>query len=445
MALARSEIGTLKFVRQLQDFLGIALGGAMLPRCSLFASLQTALARAPVVALLGPRQCGKTTLARQLVPVASANYFDLEDPISLARLEEPLTGLAELRGTVVIDEVQRRPELFPILRVLADRADAPARFLILGSASPALLRQSSESLAGRLEIVEMAGFSLAEVGEEAATSLWLRGGFPRSFLAASEAASLIWRRDFIRTLLESDIPQLGVRVPAATLQRFWAMLAHFHGQLWNGAELGRSLGVNQTTCRRYHDLLEGVFVVRLLQPWHANLPKRQVKAPSPWTGPASELHRPAASATKGPERRRGRDASAGCCAASAGAPSSRHCPHPDSLEGELLGPLLPMPLQELMVAQDSLLLHVQPTARSSRAAVPSRAVISGFGHAHQPWLLRLQDGSAILQGSVFGPTRWLTPVFRTAVRFRSAPFPRSRYRRKPRGAAMVSTGHKEGD
>ena len=262
----------------------------MLPRSSLFASLQAALARAPVVALLGPRQCGKTTLARQLVPVASANTFDLEDPISLARLEEPLTALAELRGTVVIDEVQRRPELFPILRVLADRADAPARFLILGSASPALLRQSSESLAGRLEIVEMAGFSLVEVGEEAATSLWLRGGFPRSFLADSEQASLIWRRDFIRTLLESDIPQLGVRVPAATLQRFWAMLAHFHGQLWNGAELGRSLGVNQTTCRRYLDLLEGVFMVRLLQPWHANLLKRQVKAPKIYFRDTGLLH-----------------------------------------------------------------------------------------------------------------------------------------------------------
>ena len=262
----------------------------MLPRSSLFASLQAALARAPVVALLGPRQCGKTTLARQLVPVASANYFDLEDPISLARLEEPLTALAELRDTVVIDEVQRRPELFPILRVLADRADAPARFLILGSASPALLRQSSESLAGRLEIVEMAGFSLAEVGEEDATSLWLRGGFPRSFLADSEEASLIWRRDFIRTLLESDIPQLGVRVPAATLQRFWAMLAHFHGQLWNGAELGRSLGVNQTTCRRYLDLLEGVFMVRLLQPWHANLLKRQVKAPKIYFRDTGLLH-----------------------------------------------------------------------------------------------------------------------------------------------------------
>jgi predicted AAA+ superfamily ATPase len=262
----------------------------MLPRSSLFASLQAALARAPVVALLGPRQCGKTTLARQLVPVASANTFDLEDPISLARLEEPLTALAELRGTVVIDEVQRRPELFPILRVLADRADAPARFLILGSASPALLRQSSESLAGRLEIVEMAGFTLAEVGEEAATSLWLRGGFPRSFLADSEEASLIWRRNFIRTLLESDIPQLGVRVPAATLQRFWAMLAHFHGQLWNGAELGRSLGVNQTTCRRYLDLLEGVFMVRLLQPWHANLLKRQVKAPKIYFRDTGLLH-----------------------------------------------------------------------------------------------------------------------------------------------------------
>jgi predicted AAA+ superfamily ATPase len=262
----------------------------MLARSSLLNALQAALPRAPVVALLGPRQCGKTTLARQLVPVTSANYFDLEDPISLARLEEPLTALAELRGTVVIDEVQRRPELFPILRVLADRPDALAQFLILGSASPALLRQSSESLAGRIEIVEMAGFTLAEVGPDAAPRLWLRGGFPRSFLAEAEAASLIWRRDFIRTLLESDIPQLGVRVPAATLQRFWAMLAHFHGQLWNGSELGRSLGVNQTTCRRYLDLLEGVFMVRLLQPWHANLLKRQVKAPKIYFRDTGLLH-----------------------------------------------------------------------------------------------------------------------------------------------------------
>jgi hypothetical protein len=240
--------------------------------------------------LLGPRQCGKTTLARQLVPVDSANYFDLEDPISLTRLDEPLTALGELRGTVVIDEVQRRPELFPLLRVLADRADSPARFLILGSASPGLLRQSSESLAGRLELMEMQGFSLAEVGLEAAPGLWLRGGFPRSYLARNDGDSLIWRRDFIRTLLESDLPQLGVRVPAPTLQRFWAMLAHFHGQLWNGAELGRSLGVNQTTCRRYLDLLAGVFMVRLLQPWHANLLKRQVKAPKIYFRDSGLLH-----------------------------------------------------------------------------------------------------------------------------------------------------------
>jgi predicted AAA+ superfamily ATPase len=262
----------------------------MLPRPALESALQGALARAPVVALLGPRQCGKTTLARQLVPVASANYFDLEDPISLARLDEPLTALAELRGTVVIDEVQRRPELFPLLRVLADRAETPARFLILGSASPALLRQSSESLAGRLEIVEMAGFDLAEVGLDKAQALWLRGRFPRAFLAGSEGDSLIWRRDFIRTLLESDLPQLGVRVPGATLQRFWAMLAHFHGQLWNGAELGRSLGLSQTSCRRYLDLLEGVFMVRLLQPWHANLLKRQVKAPKLYIRDTGLLH-----------------------------------------------------------------------------------------------------------------------------------------------------------
>jgi predicted AAA+ superfamily ATPase len=262
----------------------------MLPRPVLLSALRAALDRAPVVAMLGPRQCGKTTLARQLVPVDSANYFDLEDPISLTRLDEPLTALGELRGTVVIDEVQRRPELFPLLRVLADRADSPARFLILGSASPGLLRQSSESLAGRLELMEMQGFSLAEVGLEAAPGLWLRGGFPRSYLARNDGDSLIWRRDFIRTLLESDLPQLGVRVPAPTLQRFWAMLAHFHGQLWNGAELGRSLGVNQTTCRRYLDLLAGVFMVRLLQPWHANLLKRQVKAPKIYFRDSGLLH-----------------------------------------------------------------------------------------------------------------------------------------------------------
>jgi predicted AAA+ superfamily ATPase len=262
----------------------------MLPRPVLLSALRAALDRAPVVAMLGPRQCGKTTLARQLVPVDSANYFDLEDPISLTRLDEPLTALGELRGTVVIDEVQRRPELFPLLRVLADRTDSPARFLILGSASPGLLRQSSESLAGRLELMEMQGFSLAEVGMEAAPGLWLRGGFPRSYLARNDGDSLIWRRDFIRTLLESDLPQLGVRVPAPTLQRFWAMLAHFHGQLWNGAELGRSLGVNQTTCRRYLDLLAGVFMVRLLQPWHANLLKRQVKAPKIYFRDSGLLH-----------------------------------------------------------------------------------------------------------------------------------------------------------
>jgi predicted AAA+ superfamily ATPase len=262
----------------------------MLPRPTLLAELLAAVGRAPVVALLGPRQCGKTTLARQLVPANSANYFDLEDPISLARLDEPLTALGELDGMVVIDEVQRRPELFPLLRVLADRAETPAHFLILGSASPALLRQSSESLAGRVEIVEMEGFSLAEVGLEAISALWLRGGFPRSFLAGSDTDSMIWRRDFIRTLLESDLPQMGVRVPAATLQRFWAMLAHFHGQLWNGAELGRSLGVNQTTCRRYLDLLVGVYMVRLLQPWHTNLLKRQVKAPKLYFRDTGLLH-----------------------------------------------------------------------------------------------------------------------------------------------------------
>jgi predicted AAA+ superfamily ATPase len=262
----------------------------MLPRPTLLNAVRSALGRSPVVALLGPRQCGKTTLARQLVPVTSANYFDLEDPISLARLEQPLTALGDLRGTVVLDEVQRQPELFPLLRVLADRSAAQTHFLVLGSASPALLRQSSESLAGRLELVPIGGFQLAEVGAEQAGTLWLRGGFPRSFLAGSDAESLIWRRDFIRTLLERDLPQLGVRVAAATLQRFWAMLAHFHGQIWNGAELGRSLGVNQTTTRRYLDLLEGVFMVRVLQPWHASILKRQVKSPKIYFRDSGLLH-----------------------------------------------------------------------------------------------------------------------------------------------------------
>lgn len=260
------------------------------PRPELQQAIEHALARSRVVVLIGPRQCGKTTLARLFVPVDSLNYFDLEDPISLARLDQPMTALQDLEGLVVIDEIQRRPDLFPILRVLCDRTPLPARFLILGSASPELLRQSSESLAGRLEFIQMAGFSLAEVGVKAQTRHWLRGGFPLAFLAESDADSLAWRRNFIQTFLERDLPQLGIAIPAANLFRFWNLLAHYHGQIWNAAEAARALGVNESTTRRYLDLLEGVFMARQLLPWYANLGKRQVKSPKLYFRDIGILH-----------------------------------------------------------------------------------------------------------------------------------------------------------
>jgi predicted AAA+ superfamily ATPase len=262
----------------------------MIQRARLISAIRTALARSRIVALLGPRQSGKTTLARQFVPPDSLNYFDLEDPLSLARLDEPMTALGALQGLVVIDEVPRRPELFPVLRVLADRDPLPARFLILGSASPSLLKQSSESLAGRLETVPIGGFSLGDVGIQACDRHWLRGGFPLSFLADSDVDSLAWRRNFVQTFLERDVPQFGIATPAPTLLRFWTMLAHYHGQVWNAAEPARSLGVNESTTRRYLDLLEGVFMVRQLQPWHANLKKRQVKSPKIYFRDSGLLH-----------------------------------------------------------------------------------------------------------------------------------------------------------
>jgi len=262
----------------------------MINRPAILNAIQQALERSRVVALIGPRQSGKTTLAREFVPGDSLNYFDLEDPVSLARLEEPMTALRGLRGLIVIDEIQRRPDLFPLLRVLADRQPLPARFLILGSASPELLRRSSESLAGRLETIAIGGFSLAEVGVSAQRPHWLRGGFPLSFLASSDSDSLAWRKNFIQTFLERDLLQLGVRTPAATILRFWTMLAHYHGQVWNAAEPARSLGVSEPTARRYLDLLEGLFMVRVLQPWHANLKKRQVKSPKIYFRDSGLLH-----------------------------------------------------------------------------------------------------------------------------------------------------------
>jgi uncharacterized protein len=252
--------------------------------------IQVALARSRIVLLVGPRQCGKTTLARELLSEESVNYFDLEDPASLARLDEPMTALQPLRGLVVIDEIQRRPELFPTLRVLADRRSLPARFLILGSASGDLLRQSSESLAGRVERITIGGFNLAELGADVGDDLWRRGGFPRSYLAVREEDSVGWRKNFVQSLLERDLPQWGTRVPAAALQRFWTMLAHYHGQTWNAADPARTLGVSQTTARRYLDLLTDAFMIRQLQPWHANLRKRQVKSPKVYVRDSGLLH-----------------------------------------------------------------------------------------------------------------------------------------------------------
>ena len=262
----------------------------MLRRPRLLARLHTGLRTSPAVALLGPRQCGKTTLARQLAGTSKSTYFDLEIPVDLARLSEPMTALESLRGLIVIDEVQRHPDLFPILRVLLDRKPIRARFLILGSASPELLRQSSETLAGRIAIVEMTGFTLEEINRPDLSRLWLRGGFPRSFLARTEAASAAWREDFIRTFLERDLAQLGVQVPSGTMRRFWTMTAHYSGGIWNSSEIGRSLGEAHTTVKRHLDALSGALVVRVLEPWYANIGKRLVKSPKVYIRDSGLLH-----------------------------------------------------------------------------------------------------------------------------------------------------------
>lgn len=241
--------------------------------------LNEALAAAPVTLLLGPRQCGKTTLARGVAARRKARLFDLEDPETELRAETASLTLRDLKGLVIIDECQRLPSLLPLLRVLADRRPLPARFLLLGSASPELVRGASESLAGRAAHVEMGGFTLDEVGEDGAGRLWLRGGFPRSFQAPSEERSLRWRLDFMQALLERDLPNLGIRIPAPALRRFWTMLAHFHGRHWNASELARAMGTQEATARRYLDVLTGAYMVRQLQPWFENTGKRLVKAP----------------------------------------------------------------------------------------------------------------------------------------------------------------------
>ena len=280
-------------------------------RPALIDSVRSALARSRAVVLSGPRQSGKSTLAQSFLPRSSPRYFDLENPLHESRLTQPMDTLSKLQGLVVIDEVQRRPGLFPMLRVLIDRSDAPGQYLLLGSASPQLLRQMGESLLGRVEVVEVAGFDLAEVTaagrpgshtadaafssqdrllDDAATRLWLRGGFPRSYLAASDADSLAWRASAISSHLEVDIPQFGLGIAAPAMLRFWRMLAHCHGQIWNAAEPARSLGVSEPTVRRYLDTLTHTLMVRQLQPWHENLGKRQVKAPKVYFRDSGLLH-----------------------------------------------------------------------------------------------------------------------------------------------------------
>ena len=266
--------------------------GAVIDRPRQHRLLVQLLRRNPVVAILGARQVGKTTLARSFVEGQSRPHtlFDLERAQDLARLEDPELGLQDLQGIVVLDEIQRRPDLFPTLRVLADRRRNPARFLVLGSASPELLRQGSESLAGRIAYHELTGLTLDEVGIDKRDRLWLRGGFPRSFTARSNSESWTWRADFIRTFLERDIPQLGIGIPARTLERFWSMLAHYHAQVWNASELGRAFGVSHHVVRRYLDALQATFMVRVLRPWTVNIGKRQVKSPKVYIRDSGIVH-----------------------------------------------------------------------------------------------------------------------------------------------------------
>jgi len=264
----------------------------MIARGQHLSRVEDLLGRFPVVGILGARQVGKTTLAQQLGArrLGPCHFFDLESPRDVARLQEPELALERLEGLVVLDEIQRLPNIFPVLRVLADRAGEPCRFLVLGSASPELLRQSAETLAGRIAYHELGPFTLGEVGDEALNRLWIRGGFPRAFLADSEPASFEWRQSFVRTFLERDLPALGVRIPGETLRRFWVMLAHVHGQVWNAARFGASFGVADTTVRRYLDLLTSALVLRQLPPWLENVGKRQVKAPKVYIADSGLLH-----------------------------------------------------------------------------------------------------------------------------------------------------------
>jgi hypothetical protein len=264
----------------------------MIDRTKELNTLKGLLKRHRVVGIIGARQVGKTTLARMLADGwrGEVSFFDLENPEDRARLGDPMLALKSVSGLVVIDEVQCYPELFPVLRVLADRPSRPIRFLVLGSASPELLRQGSETLAGRIYYHEMGGFAFEEVGVEQHERLWIRGGMPRSYLARSMVESHEWRRGFVQTFLERDLPQLGIGVNAVTMRRFWTMLAHYHGQVWNASEFARSFGVADTTVRGYLDRLTAALIVRQLLPWHENISKRQVKAPKVYIADSGLLH-----------------------------------------------------------------------------------------------------------------------------------------------------------
>lgn len=264
----------------------------MIPRINHENAVRKLITQFPVVALTGPRQVGKTTLARVIADQSGerVSFFDLENPVDVSRLTDPMLTLGRCRGLVVLDEIQQIPDLFRCLRVLADRPDRPASFLILGSASPDLINRSSESLAGRIAYYNLPPFSIDEVGRKNMDQLWLRGGFPLSFLSESDETSAEWRRQFVNTFLTRDMPQLGIRIPALTMHRFWSMLAHYHGQIWNSSEFSRSFGVADTTIRRYLDIMQSTFMVVQLMPWFENLKKRQVKSPKVFFADTGILH-----------------------------------------------------------------------------------------------------------------------------------------------------------
>lgn len=263
----------------------------MIKREQLLKSIIHSLKRSVITAILGPRQCGKTTISREIKSYSPITIFDLEDPTDYqALIVTPKLTLSSLEGLIIIDEIQNMPELFPILRVLADRPDNKTKFLILGSASPDLIKNASETLAGRIAFIDMAGFSVTEIKTDFYQKLWKRGCFPLSFLSNSDEDSYLWRNDFIRTFLERDIPQLGFKIPANTIRRFWIMMAHYHGQILNSSDIGRSLSISNPTVKHYIDILTGAYMLRQIQPWFENIKKRQVKSPKIYIRDSGLLH-----------------------------------------------------------------------------------------------------------------------------------------------------------